>query len=172
MQEWGGCHDFTESTKGFFQNVCAVEAQRDRKAEHSSFPSIFSYWMPFKVSECFTLGAFIPYFKRNSSLDGITLIFTLETPLQYLPGNTAFIFCRLLLYYPHFLVGCLLPRPFPNQVLGVGYLGWCITIWGNLLYILLWEVDLYITLLPKNEAELTWSTRLTPRIPSLGNCGI
>lgn len=66
IQKLSESHDFTESTKKFFQNVCVGEVQMERKAEHDSFSFIFVNWMLFKVSECFTLRAFIPYLKRKS----------------------------------------------------------------------------------------------------------
>lgn len=52
-------------SKNFFQNVCLLEVQKERKAEYGSFSLIFSYWILFKVSEGFTPGAFILYLKKN-----------------------------------------------------------------------------------------------------------
>lgn len=49
----------------FFQNVYLVEVKNEKKSEYGSFPLIFSYWMSFKVSECFTLETCITYLKRN-----------------------------------------------------------------------------------------------------------
>ena len=54
-----------QSQRIFFQNICLVEVQKERKAEYGSFPLISSYWMLFKVSEGFTPGAFILYFKKS-----------------------------------------------------------------------------------------------------------
>lgn len=51
--------------KEFFSRMYVWEVQKERKAEYGSFPLIFSYQVLFQVSECFTLGAFIPYLKRN-----------------------------------------------------------------------------------------------------------
>lgn len=54
-----------QSQRIFFQNVCLVEVQKERKAEYGSFPLIFSYWMLLKVSEGFTPEAFILYLKKS-----------------------------------------------------------------------------------------------------------
>lgn len=54
-----------QSQRIFFQNVCLVEVQKERKAEYGSFPLIFSFWMLLKVSEGFTPEAFILYLKKS-----------------------------------------------------------------------------------------------------------
>ena len=58
-----GCEN--KSQRIFFQNVCLVEVQKERKAEYGSFPLIFSFWMLLKVSEGFTPEAFILYLKKS-----------------------------------------------------------------------------------------------------------
>lgn len=83
----------------------------ERKTEHDSFSLIFLYWMLFKVSDCFTLRAFIPDLKRNSSI---------ESPLFYFRNPIAVLAWKYSFYIFPFT---FIMSPFPNQVLSIEHLG-------------------------------------------------
>lgn len=89
-----------------------------------------------------------------------SLIFYFRSPTAGLAWSYSFYILPFTFMLSCFLVDSLLPKPFPNQVLSVGYSGWWSSIWGNLLWVLLWEMDLRMTLLLKSR----WLTKEGSRI--------